>query len=299
MKVLSLFDGISCGMEALKRAGIKVDKYYASEIDKFAETVSKYHYPNIVRLGDINDWKNWDIKENIDILFAGFPCQSFSLAGKQLNFNDPRGQLFFKALEVLKHYKPKYFLFENVRMKKEYQDRISELLGVEPILINSSLVSAQNRQRLYWTNITEIKHPKNKCIVLNNIKSNKKNIDNNLIIPIKYKPTFNKKTSINKNKPIRLGGYCEQGQGQRIYCMSGKSVCLSALGGGWGAKTGLYLDDSNIVRKPTKEELCRLQTLPDNYFDDLNLSYNQIAKAIGNGWTIDVITHILSHMKEV
>jgi DNA (cytosine-5)-methyltransferase 3A len=147
MIVLSLFDGISCGMVALKRAGINVDKYYASEIDKYAIKVSNKNYSEIIQLGDIRNWKTWYI-EQPDIIIGGSPCTGFSFAGKQLNFKDERSKLIFQYFDILKFYNPKYFLLENVRMKKEYQDVISSYLGVEPILIDSSLLSAQSRKRL-------------------------------------------------------------------------------------------------------------------------------------------------------
>ena len=150
MNVLSLFDGMSCGRIALERAGIKVDKYYASEIDKYAITITKKNFPNTIHIGDVTKIKAEDL-EPIDLLMGGSPCQGFSFAGRQLNFDDPRSALFFEFVRLLKECKPKYFLLENVRMKKEYQDVITEHLGVEPIMINSALVSAQNRKRLYWT----------------------------------------------------------------------------------------------------------------------------------------------------
>jgi len=166
--VLSLFDGMSCGRIALDRAGIKVKKYYASEIDKYAQIVSAANYPDIIRLGDITKWKEWKI-EKPDLIIGGSPCQGFSFAGKGLNFNDPRSKLFFTFADIVKHYKPKYFLLENVKMTKEHQKVISDCLGVEPIEINSALVSAQNRKRLYWTNIPGVTQPKDKGIVLKDI----------------------------------------------------------------------------------------------------------------------------------
>ena len=152
MIVLSLFDGISCGQLALQRAGVKVDKYFASEIDKYAIKVTQENWPDIVQLGDVTKWESWDLPK-VDLLIGGCPCQGFSFAGKQLNFSDPRSKLFFEYVKVLQWIKPKYFLLENVKMKQEYQDVISSYLGVQPIEIDSSLVSAQNRKRLYWTNI--------------------------------------------------------------------------------------------------------------------------------------------------
>lgn len=168
MNVLSLFDGMSCGQIALDRAGIKVDKYFASEIDKYAIKVTQSNYPDTIQLGSVLDVKGKDLPK-IDLLIGGSPCQGFSFAGKQLNFNDPRSKLFFEFVRVLKECQPKYFLLENVKMKQEYKDAITELLGYEPRLINSALISAQNRERLYWTNIDFGKKPKDKGILLKDI----------------------------------------------------------------------------------------------------------------------------------
>ena len=177
MNVLSLFDGMSCGMLALDRLGIKVDKYYASEIDKYAMQVSAANYPEIIQVGDVCDLKSEDFKD-IDLILAGSPCQGFSFAGKQLAFDDPRSALFFEFIRLLKEIKPKYFLLENVKMKKEYLQIISEQVsacyleipfGIEPIFINSSLVSAQSRQRYYWTNIPNVEQPKDRGVVLKDV----------------------------------------------------------------------------------------------------------------------------------
>lgn len=168
MNVLSLFDGMSCGRIALDRAGITVKNYYASEIDKYAQIVSAANYPDIIRLGDVTKIKASDLPQ-IDLLIGGSPCQGFSFAGKQLNFDDPRSALFFEFVRLVKECKPKYFFLENVVMKKEYQAVISECLGVEPVKINSALVSAQNRNRLYWTNIPFEGMPADRGIVLRDI----------------------------------------------------------------------------------------------------------------------------------
>jgi DNA (cytosine-5)-methyltransferase 3A len=167
MNVLSLFDGISCGMVALERVGIKVDKYYASEIEEASIKISQKNYPNIIQLGDITKWRNWDIDwRSIDLIIGGSPCQGFSFAGKQLNFNDERSKLFFEYVNILNYTKecnPNVkFLLENVVMKKEYENVITENLKVNPTLINSELVSAQRRKRLYWFNwdIEELKQSK-------------------------------------------------------------------------------------------------------------------------------------------
>lgn len=166
MNVLSLFDGISTGYLALQRAGIPIDSYYSSEIDKYAIAVSRKNFPDIIRLGSVENWQDWKLDwSKIDLLIGGSPCQGFSFAGKQLNFNDPRSKLFFvyvNILEKIKEENPKVkFLLENVKMKKEFQNTISSYLGVEPIEINSELVSAQRRRRLYWTNIEHVTVTKN------------------------------------------------------------------------------------------------------------------------------------------
>ena len=183
MNVLSLFDGMSCGQIALDQLGIRVDKYYASEIDKYAIAVAKENYPNTIHVGDITQLDPNDFK-NIDLILAGSPCQGFSFAGKQLAFDDPRSALFFEFIRLLKAIKPKYFLLENVRMKQQYIDVITQQVSecypehqgndlfdskIEPILINSALLSAQSRQRLYWTNIPNVKQPEDLGIVLKDI----------------------------------------------------------------------------------------------------------------------------------
>ena len=184
MKVLSLFDGMSCGQIALKKLGVTVDEYYASEIDKYAIQVTQKNFPKTIQVGDVSLLDPNDFQD-IDLILAGSPCQGFSFAGKQLAFDDPRSVLFFEFVKLLKAIQPKYFLLENVKMKKEFLEVITEevskcypnfsdgsdLFGnrIEPILINSSLLSAQSRQRYYWTNIPGIKQPEDKGIVLKDI----------------------------------------------------------------------------------------------------------------------------------
>ena len=177
MKVLSLFDGMSCGQIALNRLGIKVDTYYASEIDKYAMEITQKNFPETIQIGDVCAVRGEDYQD-VDLILAGSPCQGFSFAGKQLAFDDPRSALFFEFIRLLKEIKPKYFLLENVKMKKEYLQIISEQVsacypeipfGIEPIFINSSLVSAQSRQRYYWTNIPNITQPEERGIVLRDI----------------------------------------------------------------------------------------------------------------------------------
>lgn len=171
MNVLSLFNGMSCGMLALKKAAIKVDKYYSSEIDKYANQVSQKNFPEIIQIGDVTKVSGFDY--DVDLLIAGSPCQGFSFAGKQLNFEDPRSKLFFDFVRILEEVRIKnpnvLFLLENVKMKKEYEKVITDILKVEPIEINSALVSAQNRKRIYWTNIPNIEQPEDKGILLKDI----------------------------------------------------------------------------------------------------------------------------------
>lgn len=169
LKVLSLFDGMSCGQLALQRAGFEVEEYYASEIDKYAIQVTQQNFPNTVQLGDVTKVDSLDVSE-IDLLIGGSPCQGFSFAGKGLNFEDPRSKLFFEFVRLFKELKPKYFLLENVKMKKESEAVITELLGVEPVEINSALVSAQNRRRLYWTNIPNVTQPEDKALFFGSVK---------------------------------------------------------------------------------------------------------------------------------
>ena len=169
INVLSCFDGMSCGQIALERAGISIDKYFSSEIDKWPIKITQKNYPDTIQLGDVINWQDWHLPK-IDLLFGGSPCQGFSIAGKRLNWDDPRSRLFFKYVDCLRWYKPTWFIFENVaRMRKDVRDAISYELGVEPIRINSNLVSAQNRDRLYWTNIPDISQPKDKNLYWNSI----------------------------------------------------------------------------------------------------------------------------------
>ena len=227
MNVLSLFDGMSCGRIALDQLGIPVDKYYASEIDKYAIQVAQANYPDTIHVGDICNLDPEDYKD-IDLILAGSPCQGFSFAGKQLAFDDPRSALFFEFIRLLKAIKPKYFLLENVRMKKEFLQVISEQVsecypeipfGIEPIFINSSLVSAQSRQRYYWTNIPGIQQPEDKGIVLRDILEDNYDSerDKSYCIDANYSKTGAKphhyKDKYRRqlvNKPIKVGMNVEE-----------------------------------------------------------------------------------------
>jgi len=317
LNVLSLFDGMSCGQIALERTNIGVDNYFASEIDKYAIQITQKNYPKTIQLGDVTKWKSWNLPK-IDLLIGGSPCQGFSIAGKGINFNDSRSKLFFEYVKILKYLKNKNtelkFLLENVRMKKEWQEIISKYLKTEPILINSSLVSAQNRQRLYWTN-WKFEQPKDKHIYLKDILENIQDIDVDILrdksktirVGGRKSPPNSKQEwdNIYKNGLVFVGGigdkdWAKDGkelsrnfpQGSRIYSDNGKSPSLAAHSGG-NLEPKIAVDDITY-RKLTVIECERLQTVPDNYTE--GVSNSQRYKMLGNGWTIDVIAHILSYM---
>jgi len=278
LSVLSLFDGMSCGQIALGKAGLKVKNYYASEIDEYAIKVTQHNYPNTIQLGDVTKVTGLT---DIDLLIGGSPCQGFSFAGKQLNFEDERSKLFFEYVRVLNEVKPKWFLLENVKMKKEYEDVITGYLGVKPLRINSSLVSAQNRERLYWTNIPVNGLPKDRQITISDI--------------------VGKRTEEKSNAVIVVNNiYPKKGQNGNVYALKGKSKTLSAgvgiTGNGIGSSNAPKIEWNNEQgwRRLTATECERLQTVPDNY--TTIVSDTQRYKMLGNGWTVDVIAFILSHL---
>ena len=279
MNILSLFDGISCGRVALERAGIKVDNYYSSEIDEFAIHVSRHNYPDIKQIGNVLNVDGSRLGE-IDLLMGGSPCQGFSFAGKRLAFEDPRSKLFFEFVRILKECKPKYFLLENVRMKQEFVDVISEHLGVAPLLINSALVSAQNRYRYYWTNIPNVGVPydpeKEQLLLLDILE---------MEVDSKYYATDKMKSVYDGGKYLNPS---YTSQGNRVHDIEAKSPTITA--GSKGYSSGYICIDE--PRKLTPIECERLQTLPDNYTNS-GISDTQRYKALGNGWTVDVIAHIL------
>ena len=365
MKVLSLFDGIACGRVALERAGIPVETYYASEIDKYAIQVAQKNYPDIIQIGDINTVHFTDFI-GVDLIIGGSPCQDLSIAKQNREgLRGARSGLFWRFVDALAIIRPKYFLLENVAsMRNEDRDAITETLRklypeTECIMINSALLSAQQRKRYYWTN-WHVEQPQDKGILLkdvlesglpyleksqsltasydgavfwNSIQKKQRTMvampvgcrivgrktDENGVrhddwdIPTQQRVEINENpqkancvSTVSKDsmiaEPVRIGELDGLGKGQanRIYSVRGKSVCLNANGGGGGAKTGLYKvdlpDGDYIVRKLTPVECERLQTLPDNY--TAGVSNTQRYKAIGNGWTADVIAHILKGIKE-
>lgn len=298
LNVLSLFDGMSCGRIALERAGVPVANYYASEIDKYAIKVSEANYPDIVRLGDVTRLKI-DKGRKIDLLIAGSPCQGFSFAGKQLNFNDPRSALFFEFVRILKEcrrYNPKIkFLLENVNMKKEYLDVISHHLGVNPVRINSSIFSAQMRDRWYWTNIEVGEIPLDKGFVLQDIlEGGYSDRQKDFCLDALYYKGGNLKQYFGKSRRQLVciqNGLAElNGHDiiKRTYSIEGKCPTLTAVCGGNQEKK-ITLNEREW-RKLTPIECERLQTVPDNYTS--SVSNSQRYKMLGNGWTIDVIAHI-------
>ncbi len=305
INVLSLFDGMSCGQIALEKAGIQVDKYYAAEIDKYAIKVAKANYPDMIHLGDVREVKA-DSLPQIDLLIGGSPCQGFSFAGKQLNFDDPRSKLFWEYVRLLKDLKPKYFLLENVKMKKESMDVITEALGVEPIFINSNLVSAQNRQRYYWTNIPMDKLPDDKGIVLADIlEDGHVDRDKSHCIDANYFKGGNLKSYFEKHRRQLVfsdDGMCHVGDAdlkghdynRRVYHPDGKGPSLCASSGG-NLEPKTYIKP-NSWRKLTPLECERLQTVPEGY--TAHVSNTQRYKMLGNGWTVDVIKHIFEGVKQ-
>ena len=305
MNVLSLFDGMSCGQIALQKSGFRVDKYFASEIDKYAIKVAKENYPDMVHLGDVRDVKADDLPQ-IDLLIGGSPCQGFSFAGKRLNFDDPRSKLFWEFVRLLKELRPKYFLLENVRMKQQSMDVISEALGVEPMFINSRLVSAQNRQRYYWTNIPIDKLPDDKGIMLKDIlEDGHVDRDKAHCIDANYFKGGNLKSYFEKHRRqlvFSKDGLCHVGDAdirgndniRRVYHPDGKAPCLTTMGGGHREPKTLTSDTT--WRKLTPLECERLQTVPEGYTD--YVSNTQRYKMLGNGWTVDVVSHIFNGMKE-
>jgi site-specific DNA-cytosine methylase len=255
INVLSLCDGKGCGRIALEREGIKVNKYFASEIDPKAIKVAMHNYPDIIQLGNLLDIVPGRLP-HIDLIIAGSPCQGFSQIGGQLNFSDERSKLFFEFVGLYRYLQVKNknikMLLENVKMRAEWEKIITEYLGVEPIKINSSLVSAQDRKRFYWTNIEGVTQPDDKGILLQDI----------LTEGVAHRK---------KSKCVRVGGRASFDRHE------------------WDRATVDW-------RRLNRVECCRLQTVPEHYLDCV--SENEAIKLLGNGWTVDVICHILSFYKQ-
>ena len=333
MNILSLFDGISCGRIALERANIPVDRYYASEIDKSAITVSLDNYPDITQLGDIRKIDP-SVLPQIDLLIGGSPCTNLSCAGRRNGFStkektdilsfeqyqqmkadgvefDGQSYLFWEYIRILREVKPRYFLLENVKMAKKWEDIFTRELNVEPIEINSSLVSAQNRKRLYWTNIPNISAPEDKHICLQDVLENVDFIN----------PGAIRGRNILLNKATIIGRRIDENGHRKDYdhtipiiqCLEVRSTnvdkcnCLTTVEkdnvltplsqGRHVDAYGIHSGERLPFRHYTRREYERLQTLLDGYTD--SISENKAKKAIGNGWTVDVIAHIFSGLHDV
>ncbi len=377
IKVLSLFDGMSCGQIALRELGV-VCEYYASEIDKYAVRQSSHVFPDTIHLGDVTKWREWDIDWGFDLVLAGSPCQGFSFAGKQLAFDDPRSALFFVFADILEHirkHNPNVkFLLENVKMKKEHEAVITNYVGVKPVQINSALVSAQNRKRLYWCNFgverqvdlftseVFIPRPKDRGVMLRDILEDEvpekyyinnkainrvfsKNYSTPQINPDKtgclnttnnssklsfdsgtafivasrgrnpenpksresglnteqmLEPRFDGKTNcltgVQKDNLVFTKNYVQwdtsgkgyKSQQDRAHYDSGKMCSVPA--GRTENKINVLVEDK--IRRLTPTECARLQTVPEWY--EWVVSDTQIYRMLGNGWTVEVIKHILS-----
>lgn len=314
LKVLSLFDGMSCGRIALDKLGIKVSKYFAAEIDKHAIAVSKANWgENIIHIGDVTKVSfaegilyfgegQCECVGDIDLVLAGSPCQGFSFAGKQLAFNDPRSKLYFefeRILKQIKEYNPSVkYLLENVKMKQESKDFITDRLGVEPRLINSALVSAQNRERLYWTNIENVTIPEDKKIFLEDIIENSHtDKQKGFCLDSSYFKGGNSEQYLSSDRQqfifkspmiYQLARGANKGG---IRGRNGKVPCLSSSS--WEYNNKLICKEG--IRKLTTVECERLQTVPEGYTNHVPIT--QQYKMLGNGWTVDIISHILSFMK--
>ena len=308
MKVLSLFDGISCGRVALERAGIEVEKYYASEINPYSIQIAKKNYSDTIEIGDVRDVETVWYKD-CELLIGGSPCQNFSFAGKRNGAStkenikivtleqymeykkqgfefDGYSYLFWEYVRILKELKPKHFLLENVRMSKEWETVITEALGVEPIVINSNLVSAQNRHRLYWTNIEGITQPADKGLLLKDVLKDtysEKEVLSDLI-QSRFKLTPNSKATYGTTKPE----FRTIGERDVVYGDDNKMGCLVAT----DYKQPKQVYHNGVLRKISPEEAELLQTLPEGYTS--GISNSRRFECIGNGWTVDVIAHIFS-----
>lgn len=299
MKVLSLFDGISCGMVALERAGFHVDRYIAYEIEPSAIKISEKNYPQIVRCGNVfgTDFCSFAV-ENIDLIIGGSPCTFWSKAkchtakqARELDTNGMGWKLFMKYVEAVKNVKPKYFLYENnYGMPTNIQDAISSQLGVEPIMIDSALVSAQRRKRLYWTNIPNVTQPKERGILIKDIVETDPSLVRNFDDRIRN-------TMIKTANYIKydIGGKGHYSQQDRMYFLDGKAPTIPRCR--TETKFNVYLGGEKY-KKTCPVEIERLQTLPDNYTKVDGVSKTARFEAIGNGWTVDVIAHILSFIKK-
>ena len=307
---------MSCGQIALRELGVPIERYYASEIDKHAIKQTQLNFPETIQLGDVEKWREWNIEwSEIDLLLAGSPCQGFSLAGKMLGHDDPRSKLYWVFLDILHHvqsHNPSVkYLLENVRMRPADEARINESLGIRPVVINSALVSAQNRVRLYWSDIrtksegiwgellTDIPQPADRGIYIGDILDDEvdekyymRNLSLNeeAIESIAHTQEGKASDVVKLDKKLK-----PKAQQDKASCLTAgsKAPCIPARARNDGsgqpvAKIG------NMLRRLTPTECSRLQTIPDWY--KWGCSDTKAYKMLGNGWTVEVIKHILSHI---
>ena len=302
MNVLSLFDGISCGRLALDRAGVEVSRYYASEIDEEAMQISSNNHGDIVQLGDVTGWRDWDLPQ-IDLLLAGSPCQGFSFNGKRLALDDPRSRLFWEFADILKAVKPRWFLLENVRMEPRHAAVITKTLGVQPRILNSSLVSAQNRLRYYWTNIP-FPTPEDRNIRLRDV----------LDAPVDCAGAIARldkgnKTMVRYATDDTTARFLVKAEGSTSRWRAWDRICETRTksntlltGGQVIANTGTtniayYVGDRVALRPISVTEAERLQTLPTDYTAGVLPTHR--FRGIGNGWTVDMVAHIFSSLPTI
>jgi DNA (cytosine-5)-methyltransferase 3A len=323
MNVVSLFNGMNTGRQALENVGIKVNKYYSSEIKPYAIELTQHHFPDTIQVGDVTKWRDWDIDwKTINLILSGSPCQDLSAAGKRAGINGKKSSLFFVFVEILEHIKSLnsnvLFLQENVGSASKLDVGImSRSLGVYPVRINSSLVTAQLRDRYYWTNIktkqtmfdfvVDIKEPKDKKIMFKDIitsgivdkdKSQALLMSEAKTYGYKNMDKFSELISRRRKQGRQLPNY--------IYTLKDKANCvlesesrphnneLSLLKRDNKGFTNVVIDNFN-VRILNKVELCRLQGFPDNYCDIL--TRNKAASLLGDGWTLPIIEHIFKFIK--
>ena len=304
MAVLSLFDGISGAMEAFNRIKIPVTGYYSSEIDKYAICISRKRFPNIIQLGDILNWRKWQIDfSRIDFIIAGNPCQPWSMVGKELGIDDARGMLMWTMMDILFYIKESNpnvkFLFENVKMKQEFKEYFDWVIGIESILINSSLLSGQNRQRNYWTNIENITQPEDKGILLSQIigeKLNKATIIGRRLNKNGCREDYNKDIKIIQCLEVRKSNV------EKCNCLTTVQKDNVLTSADFGRHPDIYNRNDIYWRYLTPVEYERLQTFPDNFTaygindngEEIKISDSRRCSILGNSFTVDVISHILS-----
>jgi len=273
--VLGLFDGMSCGQIALKRIGVKVKRYYASELDTHATKESRENWPKMIHLGDVTKWKEWNIDwSTIDFIIGGSPCQGFSMAGKQLAFDDPRSALFFTYMDIvnncIEHNRKVHFFLENVVMKQEFLEIINEYMGINPVNINASLISPISRNRNYWAT-WDFTAPDEIDTCIGDIWSGGEDVTER----------YNKKAK---------GTLAYTKSRSAIRTLKQKAKCLTTHGQGISNSGATNISIGDKVYIPSVVDSCRLHGVPDDYFKVS--SKTQAMKMLGNGWHVDVIVHI-------